>query len=135
MKLYYKPGACSLASHIVLEEIGKPYEAEAVDLQAKRTASGQDYWGINPKGYVPALLLDDGFLLTEGPAILQFLADQSPEKQLAPANGTRERYVLQGWLTYIARNCTRTAAPSSTPPRRRSGKTSAGPTWSAAWPT
>ena len=115
MKLYYKPGACSLASHIVLEEIGKPYEAEAVDLQAKRTASGQDYWGINPKGYVPALLLDEGFLLTEGPAILQFLADQSPENQLVPANGTHERYVLQGWLTYIGTELHKNCSPFFNP--------------------
>ena len=76
MKLFLKPGSCSLASHIVLEEIGRPYDTETVDLAKKLTASGADFWAINPKGYVPALLLDDGDLLTEGPAILQYLADR-----------------------------------------------------------
>lgn len=101
MKLFLKPGACSLASHIVLEELGRPYETEAVDLAKKVTASGADFWAINPKGYVPALLLDDGDLLTEGPAILQYLADQVPELNLAPANGSKARYQLQSWLAFI----------------------------------
>lgn len=101
MKLFLKPGACSLASHIVLEEIGRPFETEKVDTVTKRTASGADFLAINPKGYVPALHLDDGDVLTEGPAILQYLADQAPETQLAPANGTKARYQLQSWLTYI----------------------------------
>ena len=101
MKLFLKPGSCSLASHIVLEEIGRPYDTETVDLAKKLTASGADFWAINPKGYVPALLLDDGDLLTEGPAILQYLADLAPELQLAPANGSKARYQLQSWLTFI----------------------------------
>ncbi|MGE5532649.1 MAG: glutathione transferase GstA [Bacteroidota bacterium] len=101
MKLYLKPGACSLSPHIVLEEAGLTYETEQVDLKTKVTATGADYWTINPKGYVPALLLDNGELLTEGPAIVQYLADQVPAKKLAPANGTIERYRLQSWLTFI----------------------------------
>jgi glutathione S-transferase len=101
MKLYMKQGACSLSPHIVLEEAGLPYETEVVDLKTKVTATGADYWAINPKGYVPALLLDNGELLTEGPAIVQYLADQVPAKKLAPANGTLERYRLQSWLTFI----------------------------------
>ena len=101
MKLFLKPGACSLSPHIVLEESGLPYETEAVDLKTKITASGANFLEINPKGYVPALLLDNGQLLTEGPAIVQYIADQAANKQLAPANGTVERYQVQGWLTYI----------------------------------
>ncbi|HEY3433367.1 MAG TPA: glutathione transferase GstA [Rhodocyclaceae bacterium] len=101
MKLYLKPGACSLSPHIVLEESGLAYETEVVDLKTKVTASGADYWAINPKGYVPALQLDSGELLTEGPAIVQYLADQVPAKKLAPSNGSIERYLLQGWLTFI----------------------------------
>lgn len=80
MKLFLKPGACSLSPHIVLEELGLPYETETVDLASKKTASGQDFLAINPKGYVPALLLDSGELLTEGPAIVQYLADLAPAK-------------------------------------------------------
>ena len=110
MKLYYKPGACSLASHIALEEAGLAYQTEAVDLKTKVTATGQDYWQINPKGYVPALQLDSGELLTEGPAILQYVADQAPAAALAPAAGTVARYQLQAWLTFIGtelhRSCT-----------------------------
>ena len=101
MKLFYKAGACPLAPHIVLEELGLKYEAEAVDLKTKLTASGADYLQINPKGYVPALQLDSGEVLTEVPAIVQYLADMKPEKKLAPANGTLERYRLQGWLTFV----------------------------------
>lgn len=101
MKLFYKAGACSLAVHIVLEESGLPYSIEAVDLTTKKLASGADFLAINPKGYVPALLLDSGELLTEGPAITQYLADLVPERQLAPANGTLERTRLQSWLTFI----------------------------------
>jgi glutathione S-transferase len=101
LKLYLKAGACSLSPHIVLEESGLAYETEAVDLKTKLTASGADYAALNPKGYVPALLLDNGVLLTEGPAIVQYLADLVPERQLAPVNGTVERYQLQSWLTFI----------------------------------
>lgn len=115
MKLFLKPGACSLASHIVLEEIGRPYETEAVDLAKKVTASGADFWAINPKGYVPALLLDDGDLLTEGPAILQYLADQAPELNLAPANGSKARYQLQSWLTFIGTEVHKNFSPFFNP--------------------
>ena len=122
MKLFLKPGACSLASHIVLEELGRPYETEAVDLAKKVTASGADFWAINPKGYVPALLLDDGDLLTEGPAILQYLADQVPELNLAPANGSKARYQLQSWLAFIGtevhKNFTPFFNPAATPEMR-----------------
>ena len=115
MKLFLKPGSCSLASHIVLEEIGRPYETEAVDLAKKVTASGADFWAINPKGYVPALLLDDGDLLTEGPAILQYLADQAPELNLAPANGSKARYQLQSWLTFIGTEVHKNFSPFFNP--------------------
>ena len=101
MKLYLKPGACSLSPHIVLEELGIAHETEAVDLVKKVTASGANFFDINPKGYVPALKLDEGVLLTEGPAIIQYIADQAPDKQLAPANGTMARYRLQEWLNFI----------------------------------
>lgn len=115
MKLFMKPGACSLASHIVLEEIGRPYDTETVDLAKKVTASGADFWAINPKGYVPALLLDDGDLLTEGPAILQYLADQAPELQLAPANGSKARYQLQSWLAFIGTEVHKNFSPFFNP--------------------
>lgn len=115
MKLFIKPGACSLSPHIVLEETGLPHELEIVDLQSKKTASGGDFWAINPKGYVPALLLDNGTLLTEGPAIVQYLADQAPSKNLAPANGTLERYVLQSWLNYIGTELHRNFSPFFNP--------------------
>ncbi len=101
MKLYFSPGACSLASHIALRELGLPFDAVQVDLMKKTTKAGQDFWAINPKGYVPALALDDGSLLTEGTAIVQYLADLKPASKLAPANGTVERYRLQEWLGYI----------------------------------
>lgn len=101
MKLYFSPGACSLASHIVLRELGLPFEIEKVNNKTKTTASGADFWKINPKGYVPVLQLDDGSVLTEGPAIMQYLADQKPEAGLAPANGTMARYRLQEWLGFI----------------------------------
>ncbi|MGQ0544551.1 MAG: glutathione transferase GstA [Betaproteobacteria bacterium] len=101
MKLYYAPGACSLSPHIVAREAGIPVELEKVDLAAKKTASGEDYRAINPKGYVPALRLDDGSLLTEGPAIVQYLADRKPAAGLAPHAGTIERYRLQEWLGFL----------------------------------
>lgn len=115
MKLYLKAGACSLSPHIVLEESGLPYETEAVDLKTKVTASGTDYWAINPKGYVPALQLDSGEVLTEGPAIVQYLADKVPERKLAPANGTIERYRLQSWLTFIGTELHRSFSPFFNP--------------------
>ena len=101
MKLYYAPGACSLSPHIVAREAGIPLELEKVDLGAKKTASGEDYRRVNPKGYVPALRLDDGSVLTEGPAIVQYLADRKPAAALAPHAGTIERYRLQEWLGFL----------------------------------
>jgi len=111
MKLYYAAGACSLSPHIVAQEAGIALELEKVDTKAKRTASGADYWAINPKGYVPALVLDNGELLTEGPAIVQYLADQKPESGLAPANGTAARYRLQEMLGYINSELHKTYTP------------------------
>ena len=103
MRLYYAPGACSLSPHIVLREAGRRFDLERVDLKTHRTASGADYLAINPKGYVPALQLDgDGGILTEGPAIVQYIADLAPEARLVPANGTPARYHLQAWLNFIA---------------------------------
>ncbi|WP_108471314.1 glutathione transferase GstA [Rhodanobacter thiooxydans] len=101
MKLYYSPGACSLSPHIVALEAGIPLQLEKVDGKAKRTEHGADFWQINPKGYVPVLVLDSGEVLTEGPAIVQYLADQKPASGLAPANGTLPRYHLQEMLGYI----------------------------------
>ena len=101
MKLYYAAGACSLSPHIVALEAGIAVELIKVDNKAKRTASGEDFLHINPKGYVPALQLESGELLTEGPAIVQYLADLKPESGLAPANGTTARYRLQEMLGYI----------------------------------
>jgi glutathione S-transferase len=101
MKLYYAPFACSLAVHIALREAGLPFEVEAVDLRSKKTSSGADYLGINPKGYVPALQIEPGVLLTEAHALLQYVADQRPDTNLAPRNGSLERYRLQEMLAYI----------------------------------
>ncbi|MEO6800931.1 MAG: glutathione transferase GstA [Rhodanobacter sp.] len=101
MKLYYMPGACSLSPHIVAMEAGIPLQLVKVDGKTKRTENGDDYLEINPKGYVPALQLDSGELLTEGTAIVQYLADLKPESKLAPANGTLPRYRLQEFLGYI----------------------------------
>ncbi|VXB65310.1 Glutathione S-transferase GstA [Burkholderia sp. 8Y] len=115
MKLFYKAGACSLASHIVLEESGLPYEIEAVDLKTKVTASGADFMAINPKGYVPALQLDNGDLLTEGPAIMQYIADQVPAKHLAPLADAMSRYRLQGWLTFIGTELHKNFSPFFNP--------------------
>ncbi len=115
MKLFIKPGACSLSPHIILEETGLPYETEVVDLAKKVTASGADYLAINPKGYVPALQLDSGEVLTEGPAIVQYLADQVPQKNLAPANGTLARYHLQSWLTFIGTEIHKNYSPFFNP--------------------
>ncbi len=101
MKLYYSPGACSLSPHIVMRETGLPVELVRVDLGARKTANGDDYTAINPKGYVPVLELEDGNVLTEGPAIVQYLADRAPASKLAPAAGTMERYRLVEWLNFL----------------------------------
>jgi glutathione S-transferase len=101
MKLYYSPGACSLSPHIVANEAGIPLELVKVDVRSKTVAREGDFWDVNPKGYVPVLELDDGEVLTEGPAIVQFLADRAPAAALAPANGTFERVRLQEALNYL----------------------------------
>jgi len=102
MKLYYSPGVCSLSPHIVACEAELPLELIKVDLQSKLTEMGDDFREINLDGYVPVLILDDGHKLTEGPAIVQYLADLAPDKKLAPEVGTFERYQLQQWLNFIA---------------------------------
>ena len=102
MKLYFYPGACSMAPHIILREAGYSFELDKVDLARKQTAGGEDYNQVNPKGYVPALRLDDGQVLTEAAVILQYLADRRPESGLAPKAGTLERYRLMEWLNFIA---------------------------------
>lgn len=101
MKLYYSPGACSLSPHIALREAGLAFEPVLVSTKSHQLADGTDYYAINPLGYVPVLELDDGARLREGPAIVQYIADQAPTKNLAPANGTLARYRLQEWLTFI----------------------------------
>ena len=101
MKLYYSPGACSLSPHIALREAGLAFEPVLASTKSHKLQDGTDYYGINPLGYVPMLELDDGTRLREGPAIVQYIADQVPTKNLAPANGTLPRYRLQEWLTFI----------------------------------
>ncbi|HUJ99815.1 MAG TPA: glutathione transferase GstA [Stellaceae bacterium] len=112
MKLYYSPGACSLSPHIVLREAGHSFELQRVDVQAKKLKPGDgDFFAVNPKGQVPVLELDDGDRLTEGPAIVQYLADQKPASGLAPANGTMPRYHLQEWLNFVTSDLHKVFAP------------------------
>jgi len=101
MKLYYTPGACSLSPHIALLEAGLPYDLVKVDLRAKKLENGDDYLMVNPKGQVPALRLDSGELITEGPVIIQMIADKANDKNLAPARDSAERYKLLEWLNFI----------------------------------
>ncbi|WP_347248355.1 glutathione S-transferase N-terminal domain-containing protein, partial [Zoogloea sp.] len=115
MKLYFSPGACSLSPHIVLREGGFDFSLEKVNLRTRQTASGVDYTTINPKGYVPALDLGHGELLTEGPAIVQYLADQVPERRLAPPCGTLERARVQEWLTFIGTELHKSFSPLFNP--------------------
>ncbi len=115
MKLYLTPGVCSLSPHIVLEELGIAHETESVNLKTKVTASGANFLAINPKGYVPALKLGSGDVLTEGVAIVQYLADLQPEKKLAPPNGSLARYQLQSWLTFIATELHKNFSPFFNP--------------------
>jgi len=102
MKLYFSPGACSLSPHIALREAGLDFEIDRVDFATKKTRGGEDFITVNPRGYVPALRLDDGQVLTEGPAIVQWIADQVPDRKLAPAAGTFERVRLQETLNFIS---------------------------------
>ena len=115
MKLYFSPGACSLSPHIVLREAGAKFDLEQVDLREKKTKKGHDYWQINPKGQVPLLELDDGLRLSEGPAIVQYVADKNPSAGLVPAVGTIERYQVQGWLTHIGTELHKTFGPMFRP--------------------
>jgi glutathione S-transferase len=101
MKLYFSPGACSLSPHIALREAGADFELEQVDLRSKQTKSGGDFRKVNPKGMVPVLLLDSGDTLTEGPAIVQYIADQNPASGIAPPLGSIARYHLMEWLNFI----------------------------------
>jgi glutathione S-transferase len=102
MKLYYSPGACSLSPHIILQESGLKHTVAKTNLKDKTLDDGGDYKIKNPHGYVPALELDDGTILTEGPAIVQYIADKVPDKKLAPANGTLDRAKMQGWLNFVS---------------------------------
>ena len=115
MKLYYSPGACSLSVHIALKESGLAFEAIAAPTKTHQLADGTDYYTINPLGYVPLLVLDDGSQLREGPAIVQYIADQVPSKHLAPANGTFARYKLLEWLTFIGTELHKGFSPLFTP--------------------
>ena len=115
MKLYYLPGACSLSPHIVARELGLALTLDKVDGTTKLTASGENFLEVNPKGYVPAIRLDDGEVLTEGPVIMQYLADLKPESGLAPPNGTLARYRLQEILTYINSELHKTYSPLFNP--------------------
>jgi glutathione S-transferase len=115
MKLFYSPGACSLSPHIVLRETGLEAELVKVDLRAHTTADGTDFYTVNPKGYVPVLELDSGERLTEGPAIVQYLADQKPAAHLAPPAGTLPRYRLQEWLNYLSTEIHKSFSPLFNP--------------------
>jgi glutathione S-transferase len=114
-KLYYSPGACSLSPHIVLREAGLPFTPVMASTKTHQLADGTDYYTINPKGYVPLLELDNGQRLSEGPAIVQYIADQVPASKLAPANGTFERYRLQEWLNFITSELHKSYSPLFNP--------------------
>ncbi|MES2889740.1 MAG: glutathione transferase GstA [Pseudomonadota bacterium] len=111
MKLYYSTGTCSLSPHIALHEAGLPFEAVAVNIRNHTLKDGSDYRQISPKGYVPLLQLDNGETLTEGPAIVQYIADQVPDKLLAPTPGTWPRYKLQEWLNFITAELHKSFSP------------------------
>ena len=111
MQLYYSPGACSLAVHITLREAGLPFELVRTDVKTKKLEDGSDYFAVNSKGAVPALRLDNGQVLTEAVAIMQYLADQKPEANLAPRNGSFERYRLQEWLNYVTSEVHKSFSP------------------------
>ncbi len=122
MKLYYSPGACSLSPHIVLHEAGLPFEAVLASTKTHQLADGTDYYTINPKGYVPLLELDDGQRLSEGPAIVQYIADQVPAKQLVPAAGTMARYRVMEWLNFISTELHKSFSPLFNPAMPEEGK-------------
>jgi len=122
MKLYYSPGACSLSPHIVLREAGLAFTPVLASTKTHKLADGTDYYTINPLGYVPLLELDSGERLREGPAIVQYVADQVPQKNLAPANGTLERYRLQEWLTFIGTELHKTFSPLFNPATQKADR-------------
>ena len=115
MKLYYSPGACSLSPHIALEETGLKYELVKASTKTHQLEDGTDFYTINPLGYVPVLELDDGRRLFENPAISQYIADQAPDKKLAPANGSFERYQLQSWLNFVGTEVHKNFSPLFNP--------------------
>ena len=115
MKLYFSPGACSLSPHIALVESGLPFSLEMASTKTHQLKDGTDFYSINPLGYVPVLELDNGQRLREGPAIVQYIADQAPASKLAPANGTFERYQLQEWLTFIGTEIHKNFSPLFNP--------------------
>src|SRR6476660_4046743 len=115
MKLYYSPGACSLSPHIALLEAGLPYDLVKVDLRAKKLENGDDFLKITPKGQVPALALDSGELVTDGPVIVQMIADKAADKNLAPSRDHADRYKLQAWLTYINSELHKNLGPQFAP--------------------
>jgi glutathione S-transferase len=115
MKLYYAPGACSLSPHIALHEAGLAHELVKVDLRAKKLENGDDFLKVNPKGQVPALALDSGEIVTEGPVIVQMIADQAPAKNLAPARDSTERYKLLEWLNFITTELHKNIGPMFSP--------------------
>ena len=122
MKLYYSPGACSLSPHIVLHESGLAFEPVLASTKSHKLQDGTDYYTINPKGYVPLLELDNGERLSEGPAIVQYIADRVPEKNLAPATGTMARYRLQEWLNFITSELHKSFSPLFNPAMPEDGK-------------
>jgi len=115
MKLYYSPGACSLSPHIALLEAGLPYDLVKVDLRAKKLENGDDFLKVNPKGQVPALALDSGELITEGPVIIQMIADRAAEKNLAPARDSTDRYKMLEWLNFITTELHKSFGPMFSP--------------------
>jgi glutathione S-transferase len=123
MKLYYSPGACSLSPHIALAEAGLTADLVKVNLKDKKTEAGDDYLKVNPKGQVPVLGLEGGGVLTEGPAIVQYIADKAPHAKIAPANGTAERYQLQEWLNMLTSELHKSFSPLFNPAMPEEAKT------------
>lgn len=123
MKLYYTPGTCSLSPHIILRETETAFELVKTDIRAKTVDGGSDFRTVNPNGYVPALALEDGTLITEGPAIVQYIADQAGAETLAPANGTLERTKLQSWLNFVSTELHKGFGPMFNPQMPEEAKT------------
>jgi glutathione S-transferase len=122
MKLYYAPGTCALSPHIVLHEAGLPFEGKLTNIRSHQLADGADFYAVNPKGSVPVLEFDNGERLTEGPAIVQWIADQVPDKQLAPAAGSMPRYRLAEWLNFISTEIHKAYSPLFNPAMPQEGK-------------